>query len=852
MNSIRWFRRLVRLFPAEFQADYAREMERTFAAQHRDATHEPGGVVRLWLETVHDLLRTAPREHLDQIRQDVRYASRTLARQPAFSVVATLVFALGTAATTAVFSVVQAALLAPIPFDESDRLVAIRELTPDDSQPWELSFPAYLELRRDAQSFEQIAAVMRNGASIGGREPILTDAALISANLLDALRVRPLAGRPFTDAEDRPRGPSAAIIREDVARARFGSPERAVGAVLLVDEQPATIVGVLPVSFRFPDDEVLLWLPIGRLADEPYMQNRAVHVALPVARLRDGVGLEQARAELDAWSDAMHARDPAADPNHRILVRSLAEQVSVNARPAMTALACAVVLLLVVTCSSVALLLLTRGSNRAGEVAIRMSLGASRGRIARQLVTEALCLALAGAGVGMLAAHVLVDFLVRGLDDVLPPLVTPQVDSEALAVALFTTGVAAVICGLAPAAHTLKFLRSARRGDRPRRALVAAQVATACILLVLATLLGRSLDRLLRVDLGFDAERLLAMRVNAPLSYHKEPGSVNRFYRSAVRRLERLPGVVAVTATNRPPVQPGGVGDVTIEGQPGRTRRTATYRRVLPGYFGTLGISVVEGRDFTERDGSGEPVVIVSRALARQFWPAGQAVGNRIKVGAPDQEPWLRIVGVVSDVRNRTLEDGAPDLAAYEPHAQRPWNGMILMIRTSAEPKAMTSTVSRALRELEPQVIISGVSTMEERIEETIASRRFHATVVGAFATATVLLVGLALYGVLASSVASRTREIGIRAAVGASAAVLTREVLVQGLRPALIGLALGLAGGAVVASTLRSLLFEVTPADVTTYVGTAALVLAVAFASSWLPARRAARIDPAAALRRE
>ncbi|HSL23874.1 MAG TPA: ADOP family duplicated permease [Vicinamibacterales bacterium] len=853
MDHRRWFRRLLTLLPADFRDDYAREMEQTFEAQRRDAMRERAGVLRLWAETVRDLLRTAPREHISQFAGDVRHARRVMARHPGFAVVAIVVFAAGIGATTAVFSIVRAALLSPVPFDRAGRLVAVNEITREDTRPWELSYVSYVELRRDSRSFEALAAHVRNGILIGGPEPELTNAAQISANLLETLRVQPLIGRGFLAAEDAPAGAAVALVSHEFARRRFGSAERAIDSALLVDDRTTTIVGVLPATFRFPDDEVDVWLPIGQMGSEPWMRSRAVHLAQVVGRLRDGVSIDEARAELGAWMDAVQAREPAADPGHRMLVRTLTEQVSAGARPAVSALACAALLLLVVTCSSVALLFLTRAAARSGEVAIRLSLGASRARLARQLVTEALCLTALGAIGGLVAAPVLLAFLVRGLGEALPPLVTPALDVRALVVATAAALIAALVCGLVPVAQVLKLVRSgAACQHRSHRRLVAAQVAVSCVLLVIAALLGRSLDRLLRVDPGFRADRLLVMRVNAPLSGYQQPGQLTRFYQAVIARLETLPGVAAAAATNRPPVEEGGQADLTVEGQPGRRGTLVTYRRVLPGYFATLGIPLVEGRDFTDRDdGAVEKSVIVSRTLARRLWQPGQAVGRRIKVGVPDREPWLRVVGVVGDVRNRTLE-GGPDFATYEPHPQRPWNGMFVMVRTAGDPMAIVGNVRSALREIEPQVIVSDVSTMEERIEETIASRRFHATVVGAFAAATLTLVALALYGVLAFSLAARTRELGIRSAVGATPWTLTREALVEGLRPALVGLAVGMAGGAAAASASRALLFQVTPGDGWTYAGTAMLVTAVASISSWVPARRAARVDAVIALRSE
>ena len=849
----RVFRRLVRiLFPAEFHAEYGAEMAQTFKAQHEEARHEGvPGLVRLWFETLVGLLSTAPRQHVDQLRLDLRYAARTMARRPVVHAVAGLVLAVGIASTTVIASIVDAALLRPVPFGDPDRLVAVRERTPQDARLWELSYPTYLELRHGATSFRQLAAYMREQVVVGGEEPQLADAASISANLIETLGVRPIAGRGFTDAADTPPGEPAVVISERFARMRFGSPGQAVGRPLRIDDRPATVVGVLPDRFRFPDADVDVWLPIGRVADQPWMRNRAVHVAQVVGRVRDEVSLDVVDAELRAWMDGLHAREPAADPGHQLLARSFARQMSAPARGAVTALAGAVLLLLVVTCASVGLLLLTRVAARRREIAVRLALGATRARLARQLLTEGLCLAAVGTVVGVAGAHALLGSVVRGLEDVLPPFVTPSINGAALGAAAVIGAATTVLCGTAPAAALAYARHAAPRADRSRRRLVGTQVAVTGALVVLALLLGRSLDRVFQVDVGFDAERLLMVRVTAPAA-RERAGGLERFFEGVTERVGALPGVAAVTAGSVPPLRAAGHGDLTVEGAvPEVAAPLATFRRVQPGHFTALGIPLIAGRDFTPRDGSGEPVVIVSASLARRFWTVDEAIGRRIKVGPADQEPWLRVVGVVGDVRNEALEAGF-DLATYEPHAQRPGNGMFVLLRTDGDAAAFTSTVQRAVREIEPQVVLSETSTMERRISESMATRRFYTVVVTTFAGATLLLVALSLYGALASSVASRAREMAVRATVGASSARLMRDVLADGLRPTLAGLAVGLAGGALVASASRSLLFGVTPADGWAYAGTAALLLCVAVVSCWIPARSASRIDPSSALRAE
>jgi putative ABC transport system permease protein len=849
---VRVFRRLVRLIlPEEFCAGYEAEMARTYRVQRRDAgQHGRLSVARLWIETLVDLAWMAPRQHLECLRQDVRGAMRLIAGQPASSLAAVLVLAMGLASTTAIFSLVDAALLRPVPFDAPARLMAIREQTPQDAAPWELSYSTYLDLRRDARSFEQVAAYMRNGVLLGGPEPRSTEAILVSPNLLATLGVRPVSGRTFNPDEDLPNGPAVVLIGEALARERFGSPERAVGRTIPVDGRASTIVGVLPSALRFPDRAVELWLPIGPLGNEPWMRDRSVHVALVIARLRPGATPATASAELTAWMDAQQARDPRADPGHRLTGRTLADLISAPVRPALAAVSGAVLLLLIVTASGVGMLLLARAAGRAQEAAIRLSLGASRGRLARQFLTEVGCLVSVGTLAGIGAAHVLLAFLVRGLEGALPPLVVPSINGAALATAALAAGGAACVCGMAPTAAALSPVKtSVTRAHRSGRRLIVFQVALSAVLVVMTALLGRSLDRVLRVDVGFRTDHLLLMRVSAPPDAYQGRGEMPRLFDALAARVRRVPGVVGVTAGSPPPLDPRGQASLTVDARATDPAPVGSFRRVQPGYFGTLGIPVLEGREFSAGDGGSEAVVIVSRGLARRFWPAGQAIGKRIKVGPPEREPWLRVIGVVGDVRNHSLE-GGPDFATYEPHAQRPWNGLFVMVRTAAAAGAITATVQRAIREVEPQATFSDVATMDERIAAHVATRRFYTIVVTTFATATVLLVGLSLYGSLAYAVALRAREMGVRAALGASPSRIRREVAGDGLRPLLTGLGLGIAAGAGVAFAARALLFEVTPADAWTYAGTAAFFVGVGIASTWLPARRASLVDPSAVLR--
>jgi putative ABC transport system permease protein len=714
-----------------------------------------------------------------------------------------------------------------------------------------MSYPAFRDLQAHATSFESVSAFMRNGVRLGGREPRSIDAALISSNLWPTLRVPLMAGRNFSVEEDAPGGAPVLIISNRLAVERFGAAANAPGQTLSIDGAAHTIVGVVANAIPFPDREVDVWMPLGPFGTQPFMGYRSVHATLVTARLREGATIDTARAELEAWMDAQHARDPKGDPGHRILVQSLAALVTARSRSIVAALMGAVALLLAVTCSSVGMLLLTRGSGRATEVAIRLSLGASRARLTRQFLTETACVALIGAGAGIAGAHALLVYLVRGLATSLPPFVVPTVSGVALAAALVAAALATILCGVAPAAAALQFVRGpATAVDRRRHRLLIAQVAVSCVLVVPAVILGRSLDRLFRVDPGFRVDRLAMMQVSLPPNGYNAPGAVPRFFETAVARVRALPGVAAATAGAPAPFSSGGVGNFHAEGVSDTGGAVATFRRIQPGYFGALGIPLLAGRDFATNDGAGDPIVIVNQGLARRFWlSADAALGKRIKIGVAEREPWLRIVGVVGDVRNRSLEV-APELATYEPHRQRPRNGLFIMARTEADSAAMAPAIQRAIRELEPDAVIAQPQTMEERLAATFAARRFYTVIVGAFAAATLLLVALAIYGAMSYSVNARFREIGVRAAVGASAATLKRFILGEALRPAAIGLAAGLAGGAMAAFAARGLLYEIGPFDAASYAAVSALFFLLVAVASWRPATRAARIDPTVALR--
>lgn len=865
MSSLRWFRRLLKLLPAEFQADYARDMERTFHAQLREAALAgERGLLRLWIETLAGLARTAPREHFDQLRQDTRYAWRTLRRRPAFAAIVVAVLGLGIGATTGVFSLLDAAVLRPLPFAGADHLVSIRERPRQEPQAWEVSWPLFTEFRAQARSFEAIGAFMLDDAVVSGQgEPVRVGVARVTANLFTVLAAGPAVGRAFLEVEDRPGGAPVAMVSAPMATRMFGDPERALGRSVVLDGEPRTVVGVMPPSFRFPDAERDVWLPYGELADESWMQRRAVHVALPVGRLRNGVEPAAAARELNAIAASAQQREPGSDPDHEVIVRRLDGEVAQAGRDALLALFGAVVAMLLVAWSNLALLLLNRANARARELSLRGALGAGTVRLLRQLLTEAFLLGVAGTAVGLVLAFAFIEWLLPAAELPLSSLRTPSLTGWTLACAaaacLGSVGVLAAIPSwqalrwsgvpLVQAAPTV-----AAPGRRPADIFVGIQVALSCVLVLLTSLLGRSVVTLMTIDPGFVSERLLLVRSELPATAYPDGASAVRFYSEARAAIAALPGVLRVSGASAPPLSGGSsAGMLTVEGQsfPPGAEPTTTYRRVMPGYFRTAGVPVLAGREFDERDGTGEAVVIVDAALARRFFPAGDAVGRRIKVGPPDDEPWLRIVGIVGDVRGVAL-DTEPPLTTYEPHTQRPSRSAWLLARTAGDPGALASSVNAVLRSREPELLISAVESMDERLAASTAGRWLQLGLIGGFAAFALLLSALGLYGALAWQVTTRAREIGVRAALGAGRAAIARTVIRQGLVPTMAGLAGGLLLAVVTADAARHLLFGVSPYDAWALTVTPAVLLAVALAATALPAWRATRVDPSVTLRTE
>jgi putative ABC transport system permease protein len=797
--------------------------------------------------------------------QDLRYGVRVLLKQRGYTLIAVLTLALGIGANTALFSVVNAVLLRPLPYEQPERLTVLYETNPQlGRDQMGVSYPNFTDWRAQSQSFEQLAAFRTGGMILTGKgESERVQAAVVSADLFPLLRVKPLRGRSFLSEEDKPGGAAVVVVSHGFWQRRFGGDERLVGQQVLLDGKGRTVIGVLPPSFAFPDEQTEVWLALGTLADQ--MQNRAVHTLVALGRLKPGVELRQAQTELAAIAQRVQQQSPEADPGHGVNVLNSYESLTKEARSPLLILQVAVGFLLLIACANVANLLLARSEARQKEIAIRTALGASRWRVVRQLLTESLLLAIVGGAAGLLLAAWGVEALAGNLPKDLPRANEVSLDRTVLAFTAALSVLTGLIFGVVPALlaakpavnETLKEGGKSSAGGsrgRVRNALIVSEVALSLALLVGAGLLVKSFWQVMQVNPGFQADHLLTMNVALLGEKYQADASVISFFRELPARLGAVPGVKSVSAVSSLPISGGdGNGNLTIEGQsfPPAQVPAASFRRILPNYFSALGIPLKQGREFNDQDTGAEKVVIINEGMARRFWPNGDAIGKRIKVGPPEREPWLTIVGVAGDVKNIGLEADAR-LATYEPHAQRPWSTMNLAIRTEAEPLSVAAAIRSALRTADKDLLIRNVSTMDERIRLSVVPRRFNLLLLVSFGVLALLLSAIGVYGVTSYAVTQRTHEIGVRMALGAQSRDVLRLVVGQGVKLALCGAGIGLLAAFILTRWMKELLFEVKPTDPWTYASVAALLLLVALLACWIPARRAAKVDPLIALRCE
>ncbi|HEX6999933.1 MAG TPA: ABC transporter permease [Gammaproteobacteria bacterium] len=809
------------------------------------------------------------------LAQDARYAWRTLRKSPAFTLVAVLILALGIGACTAVFSLASAVLLKPLPFAEPDRLVVLwSDFTRVGGSDRGNPSPAnYVDWKERSRSFEDMAALVSVSYNLtGAGEPQRLAGIRATGNLFSVLGLDAKLGRTFTPADEAPDALPVAVVSERFWLSRFGGDPGLIGRSITLNGVAHVVVGVVPPDFRFPNPDAAVWVP-ARFSPEELARRDAYYMFV-VARLRAGVPLSAAQAEMTTIAAAV-AREHPENAGLGTFVTPLHEHLSRTVRPAVFLLLGAVGVVLLVTCANVANLLLARGASRVKELALRQTLGADRRRMLAQLFTENALLGAAGLLLGMAVAFLAFGYLARLVPETFPAGTRLGLDWRVLAFS-GALGVATVLLfGAAPAlaAARLDFADALKKGPGrgatatgggARNALVVAEITLTVVLLAAAGLLLRSYAAVLAADPGFRPQSLLIAETALPQAKYAESSARNSFYESVLERVAAIPGVEAVAYANYVPLTfDGGYAAITIEGRPPWTEEElgghlVADRAVSPGYFDALGVPLLRGRDFDERDAPGAPLaVIISESLARAHWPDGDPLGQRLKLGPPRSEsPWYTVVGIVGDVRQMAL-DQPPRPQLYFPLAQVPsmfpflWP-QHLLVRAEGDPMALAGAVRAAVWSVDPNQPVAAVRSMEQVFDAQLANRNLQMTLVSGFAALALVLASVGLYSVLSYTVALRTSEIGVRMALGAQRRNVIGAVLRSAAKLAACGVALGIAGAFGIARLLSSFLFGVSPTDALTFTAVPALLLGVALLAAYVPARRAARVDPLEALRAE
>jgi putative ABC transport system permease protein len=808
---------------------------------------------------------------MDTLLQDLRYSLRTLLKNPGFAVVAVITLALGIGANTAIFSVVNAVLLRPLPYAEPDRLVMLWGSYPEFGRT-STSLPDFLDWREQSTAFEELAGLTTTNVNlaIGDGEPGRASRGLVTANFFRTLGVRPALGRFFLPEEEQG-GAEGVRLAEPVVvvshglwQSRLGGSPEVIGRTLELHGRQYTVVGVAPPDFRF-GEPMDVWTPLN-LAAEAGRRSEFLQV---LGRMRAGATLEQARGEMEAINRRLAEEYPTTNTSIGVELVTLREQVIGNLRPALLAFMGAVGLVLLIACANVANLMLTRAAAREREMAIRAALGAGRMRLARQLLTESVVLAMVGAALGLLLAVVGIRALRSAQADLIPRFAEVGVDPTVLGFTLGLAVLTGVLFGLAPAvrlgSRTLSgVLRSGGRGLageggvwRLRSALVLGEVALALMLLVGAGLLIRSFERLQRVDTGFEPSGVLAAQVALPITQYPEPEQRLAFWNQLLESAATLPGVEsAALGSNVPLSGAAGYWSFSIEGLADAEgiMQDAQPFSVTPEYFRTLRISLLDGRVFGEQDhADAPPVAIVNRTLAERFFAGRSPLGQRLTFGDPEnpETPWWTIVGVVNDTRIEGMRD-APYSQIYRPYAQAGGGNMIVLLRTAGDPLRLAGPVRSAVHNLDATLPVYDVKTMQQYVTESITTPRIGTTLLGVFAAVALLLAAVGIYGMISYTVTQRTQEIGVRMALGAQPGDMLRLMIRQGMTPVLGGLLVGIFGAWAASRLIGSQLYDTSATDPLTFLGVVLFLGSVALLASYLPARRATRVDPMIALRAE
>jgi putative ABC transport system permease protein len=806
---------------------------------------------------------------MESLRSDISYALRNLLKRPGFTIIAVTTLALGIGANTAIFSAINALLLKPLPFPELDRVVAIWDKMPSRGVLHnEVAMANYLDWQAQSQSFEQLALYRWWSANLTGAEtPERIQGFLVTANYLDALGMKPIMGRNFLPEENQPGKDAVAIITHSLWQRRFGGDPNIINKTITINTISRTIVGVMPEHFNFPKGgEIYAPLPM----TPEVMRSRGNHSYYVVGRLKPGVSIESSQADIDNLTARLEQQYPETNAGWGATVFPIVADTVRQYDTALWVMMAAVGFVLLIACANVANLMLARATGRRKEIALRAALGASRWRIIRQLLTESLLVALLGGALGILVGFWGIDALRAGnpgdAAKFAPGWYQLGVNFSVLAFTLGLSVFSGIVFGLAPALQMSKvnLNDSLKEGSRQtsgsshrlRSSLVVFEVALSLMLLVGAGLLARSFLSLLRTDPGFNPHNVLTMNLVLPAAKYTEQPLRAAFYDSLVQRVRTYPGVESAAAVNYLPL--GGSNSSNsylVEGVPEPApgqENEGRYRVSTPDYFHTMGIRVVKGRGFTEQDKAGTPpVVVVNETLARKHWPGEDPVGKRIRFdGPPETNQWFEIVGVVQDVKHELNIPVTPEY--YRPHAQDAWNAMVLVAKTSVEPGSLANAIRQQVWAIDKDQPVFDVRTMQEVRSMSVALYSFSSVMLAIFAGVALLLAAIGIYGVMAFAVTQRTQEIGIRMALGARAFDVLNLVVRNGMKLALLGIVIGLAGAWALTRFLKQMLVGVEATDLLTFSVVSICLLLAAFVACYLPARRATKIDPLKALRYE
>ncbi|MEK6410078.1 MAG: ABC transporter permease [Acidobacteriota bacterium] len=801
---------------------------------------------------------------METLLQDLRYGIRMLLKNPGFAVVAVIALALGIGANAAIFSVVNTVLLRPIPYEDPDRLMVVREKKPPQFPEFSVSPGNFLDWQKQNTVFEKLVAI--NGTAfilVGeGAEPERLRGARVSAGLFEMLGVSPVNGRTFLEEEDQPGRENVVILGNGLWKRRFAADPNVIGQAITLSGISYTVIGVMPAGFGFPDRETDLWAPVAFTARDA--QAHGSHFLSVIGRLKPGATAAQARTDMNAIAGRLAEQYQDTNAGWGISVFPMQEYDVRDIKPALLVLLGAVALVLLIACANVANLLLARSTVRQKEIAIRAALGASRWRVARQLLTESVLLALAGGAVGLLLAQWGIGSLLALAPQDLPRVKDVTLDAGVLGFTLLVTLLTGVIFGLVPALQASnpnlnETLKEGGRGTtgghhRVRGALVVTEVALALLLLVGAGLLIRSFYRLQQVNPGFNSSNALAVTVSLPGRKYSQNDQRSAFFTQLIEKVSALPGVVAVGASQSLPIQGDYLLGFKIQGRPpdapGEDPST-NYYAVTPDYFKAMGIPLLRGRVFTEQDKKDAPrVVVINEEMAKRYFPDQDPIGQRIHV-TQGPEVFREIVGIVGGVKQYGLAQPTT-LQTYEPYLQMPFSGMTLVVRAEGNLAPLGGAIRSQVLAIDKEQPVSRIRPLEQLVSESVATQRFSMLLLGIFAAVALILSIVGLYGVMSYSVTQRTHEIGIRAALGAQRTDVLKLVVGQGMILALTGVGIGLAAAFALTRLMATLLFGIGATDPLTFVAIPAVLTGVALAACFVPARRATKVDPIIALRYE